>query len=59
MVDTPAGVFLTRTEAELVHRSLLHDNSPEARTLRERIRRYLDSDWQTKAAARAQALENL
>jgi hypothetical protein len=56
MVDTPAGVFLTRLEAELVHRSLLHDNSDEARALRDRIRRYLDSDWEARARVRATAL---
>lgn len=57
MVDTPAGIFLTRAEVELVHRWGLHDNTDEARNLKRRINKYLDSQWQAQATARAAAIE--
>ena len=57
MVDTPAGVYLTRAEAEMVLQHTLHVNDGSMDALRARIRRYLDSDWQQRAAARAEAME--
>lgn len=52
VVETPAGVFLTRPDCERLHTALVHSNDPDVRELRKRIERYLRSDWEERAAAR-------
>lgn len=51
VVESPAGVYVTAAEAPGLYRVLVCSNDPDVRELRARLKRYLDSDWQKRAAS--------
>lgn len=57
MYEGPAGVVLTRDDAVAVYEYLCAVNYGPLVLVRDRIKRYLDSDWQQRSEQRARTIK--